>query len=207
MKIFLIRHTESEGNLKRVYAGTTDFELTEKGVKQVYGCINQFKKMCSSQASKYRIYTSPLKRCAILSDELVNKLKAVKHIDYRLCETNFGIFEGKTYEDLLKEFPDLVKQWNDDLINFRIPNGESLLECAERVNSFCDEVIVKNEDIIVVSHGGIIKLILLKLLGLEKEHFWKFYTNNGCIIELEYNNGFGFIKNLIQINQEGGENE
>jgi alpha-ribazole phosphatase len=205
MKILLIRHTESAGNLKRVYAGATDYELTEKGIKQVYDCINQFKKMYSRQVSKFKLYTSPLKRCTLLSDELENTLKVVKHIDHRLSETNFGIFEGKTYEDLLNEYPDLVKQWNENLIHFQIPNGESLVKCAERVNRFCDEVIVKNEDIVIVSHGGIIKLILLKLLSLDLDHFWKFYTNNGCIIELEYNNGFGFIKNLIQLNKGDGK--
>lgn len=198
MKLYLVRHAESEGNLKKVYAGTTDYALTTNGIKQIIDVMNELSSMLGITSS-YTLYSSPLQRCIILADEIEKLLQTSKLIDSRLSEINFGIFEDKTYEELNIEYPDLVKLWNQDSIHFQIPKGESLKMCSERVSTFCEELINKNEDAVVVSHGGIIKLILLKLLDLDLKQFWKFYTSNGCVIELEYNDGFGYIKNMRQL--------
>ncbi|PEL05179.1 histidine phosphatase family protein [Bacillus sp. AFS017336] len=199
MKVILIRHTESIGNKQKVYAGKTDFDLTETGLLQMKKVVTQLAKMIDS-TSNYTLYSSPLRRCTALSEEIELFTGATKKIDRRLHETNFGVFEGKSYAELLKEMPEVVEKWNEDLLNFQIPNGESLKQCAERVNVFVREMTAINEDIIVVTHGGIMKLLLLNFLHLDLNQFWKFYTGNGCIIEIEYNNGFGFLKNIIQHN-------
>ncbi|WP_088067211.1 histidine phosphatase family protein [Gottfriedia luciferensis] len=199
MRIFLIRHTESIGNKQQVYAGMTDYELTENGLNQMKNVVAQFSKIID-RTSSYHLYSSPLSRCTLLSDEIEAIIEKSKMIDNRLRETNFGLFEGKSYVELVNEFPEIIDAWNEDLIHYQIPNGESLFQCSERVNEFCNEIILKNEDSIIVSHGGIIKLLLLSILGLDLDHFWKVYTGNGCIIEIEYNNGFGFLRNIIQLN-------
>lgn len=204
MKIFLVRHTESEGNLKKVYAGTTDHVLTKLGENQIVNVINKLSNMLCLTSS-YTLYSSPLQRCTVLADEIGKLLQTSKLIDSRLSETNFGIFEDKTYEELKIAYPELVKLWNQDSIHFQIPKGESLKICSERVSTFCEDLITKNEDAVIVSHGGIIKLIILYLLDLNLDQFWKFYTSNGCVIELEYNDGFGFIKNIRQLSYEDEE--
>ncbi|PGS55825.1 histidine phosphatase family protein [Bacillus sp. AFS041924] len=199
MRIFLIRHTESIGNKQKVYAGMTDFDLTERGLSQIGDVITQLTKMIDP-TSRYTLYSSPLRRCTILSDAIGELIRETSIVEPRLKETNFGVFEGKSYTDLLNEVPEIVEKWNQDLIHFQIPNGESLAQCAKRVDTFCRDIRLKNEDLIVVSHGGIMKLLLLNLLKLDLSHFWKVYTSNGCIIEIEYNDGFGFLKHIIQLN-------
>ncbi|MFB7138845.1 histidine phosphatase family protein [Gottfriedia sp. NPDC056225] len=199
MRIILIRHTESIGNKQKVYAGKTDFDLTEAGLLQMKKVVSQLSKMIDS-TSNYTLYSSPLRRCKALSEEIEMLTGVSQKIDSRIHETNFGLFEGKSYAELLKEVPEIVEKWNKDLINFQIPNGESLKQCADRVNEFVREMIALNEDIIVVTHGGIMKLLLLNFLHLDLSQFWKFYTSNGCIIEIEYNDDFGFLKNIIQLN-------
>lgn len=199
MRILLIRHTESVGNQKKVYAGTTDFDLTETGIHQMKNVITQLSNMINPTLH-YTLYSSPLSRCTVLSDAIEGLIRQNKVIDSRLLETNFGLFEGKSYSELLNEIPEIVEKWNKDLINYQIPNGESLKQCADRVNDFCHEILLKDEDVVVVSHGGIIKLLVLNLLNLDLSHFWKFFTSNGCIIEIEHNDGFGFLKNSIQLN-------
>ncbi|WP_179194806.1 histidine phosphatase family protein [Bacillus sp. EAC] len=198
MRIILIRHTESIGNKMKVYAGSTDYELTEYGITQIHVVVNQLERILDKE-SIYNLFSSPLQRCTILSEEIGKSIGVEKHIDNRLSETNFGLFEGKTYNDLINEFPEILDKWNKDIIHFQIPKGESLIMCEERISSFCEELKWKNEDSIIVSHGGIIKLILLNLLNLDINHFWKFFTSNGCIIEIEHNEGFGYLKNIIQL--------
>jgi len=198
MRIILIRHTESIGNKMKVYAGSTDYELTEDGITQIHDVVNQLERILDKESID-NLYSSPLQRCTILSEEIGKLIGLTKHIDNRLSETNFGLFEGKTYNDLKNEFPEILDKWNKDIIHFQIPKGESLIMCEERISSFCEELKWKNEDSIIVSHGGIIKLILLNLLNLDINHFWKFFTSNGCIIEIEHNEGFGYLKNIIQL--------
>lgn len=204
MKIFLVRHTESEGNLKKVYAGSTDYVLTEHGEQQIIEVMMKLLHKISP-ISTYSLYSSPLQRCTKLADEIERMLQTSKIIDSRLSETNFGIFEDKTYEELTQMYPDILESWIQDSIHFQIPNGESLKTCFDRVSSFCKDLINRNEDAVIVSHGGIIKLIILALLDLELKEFWKFYTSNGCVIELSYNDRFGYIKNISQL--EYGDEE
>jgi alpha-ribazole phosphatase len=198
MRVYLIRHTESIGNQRKVYAGTTDFTLTEKGKVQIQDVLKQLTKMIN-KASKTNLYSSPLLRCTLLSDEIEALLGVTKKVDDRLSETNFGLFEGKTYAELQTELPKEIEKWNQDFIHYQIPNGESLKQSTIRIDAFCQDIILKNEDVVVVSHGGMIKLILLNLLNLQIDHFWKFFTSNGSIIEIEYNDGFGYLKNIIQL--------
>jgi len=204
MKIILVRHTESEGNLKKVYAGSTDYVLTEHGERQIVEVMMKLLQIISP-SSTYSLYSSPLQRCTKLADEMERMLLTSKIIDSRLRETNFGIFEDQTYEELRQIYPDIVEAWIQDSIHFQIPNGESLEICFERVSAFCKELINRNEDAVIVSHGGIIKLIILALLDLDLKEFWKFYTSNGCVIEIIYNDGFGYIKQISQL--EFGDEE
>jgi len=155
--------------------------------------------------STYSLYYSPLQRCTKLAEEIERLLQTTKIIDSRLSETNFGIFEDKTYEELTRMYPDILESWIQDSIHYQIPNGESLKICFDRVSSFCKDLINRNEDAVIVSHGGIIKLIILALLDLDLKEFWKFYTSNGCVIEIIYNDGFGYIKNISQL--EYGDEE
>ena len=67
MKVILIRHTESFGNKQKVYAGVTDFDLTERGLSQIGDVITQFTKMIDP-TSHYTLYSSPLRRCTLLSE-------------------------------------------------------------------------------------------------------------------------------------------
>ncbi|GGI15637.1 histidine phosphatase family protein [Gottfriedia solisilvae] len=204
MKILLVRHTESEGNMKKVYAGSTDYVLTVLGEQQIVEVMMKLLHIISP-TSTYSLYSSPLQRCTKLAEEIERLLQTTKIIDSRLSETNFGIFEDKTYEELTRMYPDILESWIQDSIHFQIPNGESLKICFDRVSSFCKDLINRNEDAVIVSHGGIIKLIILALLDLDLKEFWKFYTSNGCVIEIIYNDGFGYIKNISQL--EYGDEE
>ncbi|WDC85622.1 histidine phosphatase family protein [Caloramator sp. mosi_1] len=97
--------------------GWKDEELSELGHKQ------------AKEASKRinikfnRIISSPLKRCkqtAAYFGEF--------QIDDRLIELNFGIFEGKSYLEIEKEFKEEYNTWCEDYKNYRIPKGESLMD-------------------------------------------------------------------------------
>lgn len=195
MRIIFIRHTQTEANQKKIYGGQVDYKLTTKGADDViYTC----EKLLSyySDINKFeKIYTSPLSRCKILAYEINNNLNTTITNEESLLEYNFGIFEGKSFSDLESVIE--YKDWCADYVAYKIPNGESLIECRDRVKSFIDTLLYENKDVIVVAHEGIIKLAILILLNLENNMFWNFKISNGGICEVEIKHGIAFIKNLI----------
>ena len=199
MKIVFIRHTQSEGNKKQIYGGQIDYELTSLGEKQMEYVTNLLEdfKILSEVSNKTKVYTSPLTRCKKLAKK-ISKNKGFKLVEVEyLREYNFGIFEGKSHKELEKKVE--YKNWVKDYINYKIPNGESLIECQNRVEKFLEELCEENEDSIVVAHEGIIKISILYLLDIPLEKFWSFYNGNSSIVEIEYKQGFAYLKNLINV--------
>lgn len=197
MRIVFLRHTQSVANHKKIYSGKAEYELTSKGKKEILETkkfLNEF-----YNVDEFEIYSSPLKRCNELAEAILNlqKHKIVKREE--LIEYDFGEFEGFSYKELKNDKS--FKLWCDDYINYKIPNGESISICSSRVNRFVDEVLKNNKDIIVISHQGIIKLAMIYLLNLSLNDFWKFEIKNGAIVEIEYNDGFAYLKNLINCNK------
>lgn len=199
MKIIIVRHTESEGNVSGVYGGVNDYKLTDKGLKQMEETLSIIDEKYELTPNT-KVYTSPLSRCLDLSNKIKARYHCKTKIHEELIELNFGIFEGKTYNYIKENHNEQCEAWFNDYINYKIPQGESLIECYKRVDNFINNVTKDNQDIVVVTHGGIMKLIAIKLLNLSIEDYWKFYFGNGAILEVEYEDNFGYIRNLINNN-------
>ena len=84
-------------------------------------------------------------------------------IDDRLKELNFGDWEMKHINEIPCEH---IKLWEKDIINFKIPNGESNSNFYERLKSFCDYVLSLNSDIFVVAHAGSINCMISYLANI-----------------------------------------
>ena len=96
MDIIMIRHGESEDNIQRIFS-RNDTRLTEKGIEQIKKTkelINKF--------SYDKVYYSPLKRTV----ETLENLGLIGTEDIRIREINFGIFTGKTFEEISEIYPD-----------------------------------------------------------------------------------------------------
>jgi Fructose-2,6-bisphosphatase len=111
-----------------------------------------------------KIYSSPLKRCITLAQELsVNFM-----IDERIKEYNFGDWERKDWNDIYAS--DEGKKWFDDYLNTICPQGESFQMMLKRVERFIHDLPVNAENILIVTHAGIIRafFIILENYTIEK---------------------------------------
>ena len=198
MKIYLVRHGETEGNFKGRYCGMCDTPLTEQGKAQ---CTELSPKLC--EIKFYDIYVSPLKRCGETLELALGKDMKTR-VEERIRERAFGIFENKTYEEICKEYPEEERLWSEDWKGYRLPEGESTLEAFERVKSFAKELeeLEKNSEaseeknLLVVTHGGIIKLFLCYALGENLDLFWRLKSDTASVTILSCSNGFWSIDRL-----------
>jgi|DewCreStandDraft_4_1066084.scaffolds.fasta_scaffold02004_13 broad specificity phosphatase PhoE len=170
MYIYLIRHGETNWNDKLLFQGHTDVPLNKKGKLQAKMIANEFKKIKFDY-----IFSSDLSR-AYETAGIIKKLtgfngKIIKSKELR--ERNYGSFEGKEYE-LLRH-----KKSNFD--------GEKDIKFFKRINSFFDSIIknYKNKDIVIVTHGGVVRQIIAYILGLKDYKRIRIY--NASISEIYYN--------------------
>ena len=92
MKLYLVRHGETELNVKKVYYGSTDCELTEKGKEQAVSLKTAF-----ASVPLDLVLESPLKRAKTTVDLILGEKEVPRLEDGRLKELDFGGWEGKSY--------------------------------------------------------------------------------------------------------------
>ena len=170
MRVYLIRHGKTQGNIEKRYIGSTDEPLCEIGIKEL-------EKITPPPADI--VITSALKRAKQTTEILYSR------IDEEIAELNesdFGSFEGKSYEDL-KNNSDYVK-WIESSGEDIIPTLERKSHFSKRCISAFEEMIEKYKDyenIAFVIHGGTIMAIAEYIL---KGNFYDYQLKNGEYIEL-----------------------
>ena len=165
MKLFFLRHTSLNVEID-VFYGQTDLDVSdsfEEEVKLIQKKIKNF----NIDTNSIKVYSSPLKRCI----KLTNKLTENYIVDERIKEMNLGDWEMKKMSSISKK--DKL-DWENNLLSFKIPNGESNNEFLKRLKSFLEDIFKFNEDALIVCHAGSINGMLSLLT---KEPFDKMVKN------------------------------
>ena len=169
-KLVLVRHGLTDLLAEGRYQGHSDPPLNKEGRGQIKNLAPRF-----SEEKPQIIFSSPLKRAHESAKILGKKHKLGIHLDGRLKEISFGDWEGQTYDEIVRKYPEAFEWWKKDLANFRPAGGESLADLQSRVVSFFSEVKNRSEDVVaIVAHGGVIRAFMVELMGLAFDSFWKF---------------------------------
>lgn len=123
-----------------------------------------------------KVYSSPLSRCKLLADHLSPEVIE----DSRLMELNFGVWEGWTWDQIFEAKEG--KEWFDDYINTSTPDGESYKALVERVRDFIADLPRKDEDILIVTHAGVIRAFMHLLEGISIEEAFQTPIDYGQLI-------------------------
>lgn len=181
----MIRHGESEDNVKEIY-GSDDTQLSQKGIEQVRLARENLKDF-----SYEKVYYSPLRRTQQTLDYL--GLEGIG--DWRIREFDFGVFSGKNYKEIVELFPEETKMWDRDPYNYTIPQGDSLMGNYRRVKDFLEEIVNKDEDVLLVTHAGVIRLIFSWVFD-NPEYFFKFKVTNASISIVSIEDNYKYIKQV-----------
>ncbi|SHJ84420.1 alpha-ribazole phosphatase [Paramaledivibacter caminithermalis] len=195
LEIIFVRHGESEMNRNNMYCGWTNSSLTEKGLRQA----ERVSEKLADEAIDL-IISSDLDRC-FKTAAIINRLHRKTIIkETALRELNFGAWEGLTYHEICRDFPQEIKKWQEDFINFKIPEGESLLKMHKRVNKAFGRIINEHKEgkILIVSHSGVIRSILTQQLLGSIDGYWKFKIKNCGITRMEIMDNFLVLVGMNQ---------
>lgn len=188
MNIYIIRHGQTASNKNGEYYGSLDVPLNEKG-------INQMKALQQPLLAKGfdAVYSSPSSRALESLRLCAGHLYDQVLIDQRLCELDFGCFEGKTYGQIQALYPEETTAWASDWKGFAPPGGESFSRFYQRVIGFFEELLTTDkEDVLIMTHSGVIKAMYCYVLQGNMDLYWHFTCHNGKInlIRYEYDNLF-----------------
>ncbi|MFO1170642.1 MAG: 2,3-bisphosphoglycerate-dependent phosphoglycerate mutase [Hyphomicrobiaceae bacterium] len=182
--LVLVRHGQSDWNLKNLFTGWKDPDLTEKGIAEAKAAGAKLKAL----GHRYDIaFTSVLTRAQhtlrlILEEIGQPGLETIR--DQALNERDYGDLTGLDKDEARKRFgEDQVHIWRRSY-DIPPPGGESLKMTAERVLPYFDTQILprvlKGERVIIAAHGNSLRALIMKLEGLSGEQIVKRELGTGA---------------------------
>jgi len=154
--LLLIRHGETAWNAEHRIQGRLDVPLSTTGVWQT-GRLTQ---RLANEAID-AVIASDLARAWMTGAPLADARGLTMVPDPRLRERVFGIFEGKTLDEIAAEHPDEFAAWRARDVDWRVPGGESGAEFIGRVLEAIEEISVSyaGRTVAVVTHGGVLDVV------------------------------------------------
>lgn len=190
MKLYLVRHGETEWNHLRKMQGQMDIPLNEYGIELAEKTADGMKDIKFD-----RIFASPLVRAKKTAEYIAENSGAIVETDDRLKEINFGEGEGSDINVVKADS-------SHPLHNFFIhpdqflpmAGGETFAEVQARGLDFLKEVVFplegEAENVAVVAHAAIIRSIMLYIKDRELKDFWGgVYYKNCCVCEVYVRDG------------------
>jgi alpha-ribazole phosphatase len=185
MKLFLVRHGQTDWNLTRRFQGQSDVPLNQTGIHQA----EQVAKRLSAEKIDF-IYSSDLSRAFETAQICRSGFQPDIPIQADPClrEVNFGAWEGLTYNAIKEKYPDSLATWERDVYSSSPPNGETLEDLTKRVQSFLDDLLQKHNDqtVLVVAHGGVLQVMICLALKLSPTMYWQFYLSTASLSQISF---------------------
>ena len=172
LNIYVLIHTETYYNEKRLFSGHIDSMLTDRGHKQAMSLAKELADKKIDTA-----YISPLKRTKQTLKHILKyhpKTKVV--VDRRIIERDYGNLSRKSKVKYRRDHPDLYPIYHRSY-ETPPPGGESMIDVEKRVLSFLKEVIENmkkhNLNALIIAHGNSVRPIIRYFEGLTKEEMMK----------------------------------
>ncbi len=169
-RLYLIRHGEVEASRQGKYNGHSDVGLSPEGLQPFYSFAERF-----SKAPIGAVYCSDLYRSKTGAEIIAKPLRLNVQVRPELREKNFGRWEGLTPEQVSQQFPEEWERWMDHPIDLVPSEGESYRDAFERVKRVLEEILktYPQQEVVIVAHGGINRLILAHALDLDFNHIFR----------------------------------
>jgi broad specificity phosphatase PhoE len=172
LRLLLVRHGETEGNVSRRLQGADD-PLTDRGRRQA----EEIAAHLSGREDVAALYASPYRRAFDTARPIGEALGLEPEPRPALAELDVGDAAGYRFEAWIEEFPGEAERFRTEGVDYSWPGGESGRDLAARTEGEIDRIIRAHggEDgaVVVVSHGGALAWIIAHLLG-EPDGEWPY---------------------------------
>ena len=180
-EIILIRHGETEWNSQQRMQGHSNSDLSSVGQAQIQA-LGQWMKNVPFDL----IYSRDSLRAKQTAEAITQFSGHELKIDLRLREKNLGVFEGLTSEEARERHPEVFRLFKTSGSKYVIDEGESTQQLQDRALEIVEEIRIKHpeECVLLVTHGGFIRVVMKHSLGLSLETPTRFLIRNTGVFRL-----------------------
>ena len=203
LRLFVLRHGETESTRARRFTGARDVGLTALGQRQAEAAAAVL------PAPLHAIYASPLERARISAEAIAKSHQLAVRLDPRFVEMRFGAWEGLTRTEAAAMSPALYADWRRAPCSVTPPDGESLTAVAARVAAGTADLQARHPDetVVLVTHAIVVRLIVLGALGLDPDRLWSVDASPGGLTEIEYRPGWVTVHRMNTLSHLDGSSE
>ena len=183
-RLWLVRHGATLWNSEQRFCGHSDVPLSEEGLAQAHWLARYLQGQHIST-----LYTSDLLR-ARQTAEMIATPSIQIEVSSAWREIAFGAWEGLTYEQITQQFPSHLEFFSHPL-SASPPDGESLQALMQRVQAAFLELArvastPEEGDIVLVSHGGPLRVLLSMVLAMPLEQQWRLRLAPGSLSAIDF---------------------
>jgi alpha-ribazole phosphatase len=174
-RILLVRHGETTWNQQSRLQGQSDTPLSARGERQA---ARLGKRLVQEEIDV--VYASDLERAWRTAEIAVagRPLEVQRSPVWR--ELSFGAWEGRVYDDVARQDPELAERRLADPAHVAPPGGENLTDLARRLMPAAEGLrdAHDGQTVLVVTHGGCLRVLACALLELDLNRAWRFQATN-----------------------------
>jgi alpha-ribazole phosphatase len=192
--VYLMRHGEVMNGVEKRYNGHIDVDITENGVQQMHRLAGMIE-----GKNITAVYSSDLIR-SVKGAEIIARRAGCAFTPLRdLRERSVGAWEGMTAEEIRVRFPSEYNLWRSDLLNYRPPGGECLLDVRARILPVFGRLVSSHPDqaIAMLLHGGVNRVIIADALGMDMMNLFRIDQAFGALNIIDYHDDGRTVVRLV----------
>ena len=184
LKVYLVRHGETDWNIEGRLQGLTDIALNAKGLAQARLLAERL----AEEFNFVALYASPLRRAYVTGEIIGARLGLTPIPDTRLVEHNLGELEGLTSADVKARFPEFHRMWHVGEKHVPFPGEEPSASFQHRLSEFLREIQARHAEgkVIVITHGGAMGMIMALLMHIDLAWRLPFWFENASLNIVEF---------------------
>ena len=181
-EILFIRHAETDS--MGTFCGSSDPDVSDAGMDQIAGLLAGWRGEKRFGEPIEAVYSSDLKRATTTAGALAGAFDLSCTVRPGLREIDFGEWEGLTWDEIWESHRESAERWIAEFPTFPAPGGEPYEAFRDRVLAEVKELstVAKGKRLAVVTHAGVLRLILTELLGVSKEAAWERTRSYCCVV-------------------------
>lgn len=178
--VLLARHPETEANLEHRFLGIGDSPYTAKGAEQADQLVD-----CIVAWKPDRVLASPRRRALEVASRVTERTGAELLPRDGIAEVDFGPAEGLTYDEIVRKgIP--MDYLGGPADRSPYGAGEGWDAFSERVVMVGEEVVAKPGRVAIVTHGGVVRALLVHWMEMKRTAAWHFVIPNASITTGRY---------------------
>jgi len=180
-KLLLIRHAETDS--AGTFCGHADPPVNARGRVQIEALLNALE-----QHKIEAVYSSDLQRARTTAEAIAKYFDVPLRTTSNLREVGFGDWENSTWEQIERRDPAYAQRWVAECPRLAAPNGEEFAAFEDRTLREFDALATANQNAAVVTHGGVLRVILTRRCGVSDDQAW-LDTKDYCSVSIYPNGG------------------